>query len=555
MKKAPKDFPEPLNRKKRKLEVLEVAPPPPPKILTKEEIQAQAKRDRQVLNVLKLQIQPIMDQIHKKYKKFRVPVIPQHNFQYLLDEVDPNFVRPDIAQFRPFEYGEDKDGVRGLLESATGKFYYNLDTTTIEERLSNGFYCRPVDFYNDIHTLVKDAKQIGDKDRLLKAQELFTNVEVDLAAFETNPAFADCENIYRRSLQRAKVKEEKLKKRQAEEELTFDPIVRSDLVSNGFGSDDHASGSLILGDIVPGRRPVAHTASGLSNGFSASDGHASNGTSVPSRAGEDTQMGGTDEQGVSQGMQPSHHPSMTSGQSGTRPNTQPSQVSFFQEISHDTPVKDLTNYASTTTSGKKTSDGWSTQATNGISNLNSSSPVERAGDSQLPDTQRNTQTDTSSEEWVHSQAHALARGTLGHTLTSQTPSSGSQNSQIPAVPPFNSGPRMPSSKSHPSFANLLNDSPVEPTSSQASSQKDLILDDSFAEELLNRLVGRSSGCSIEQLEQINRELMETLWKMRGEYNRNLVAGALIKVFNETITDIEEMQKVLNPSQELDSQLE
>lgn len=543
-----------MNRKKRKLEVLEVAPPPPPKIFTKEEIEAQRKRDHQVLNVLKLQIQPIMDQIQKKYRKFRLPVIPPHHIQYLLDEVDPNFVRPDISQFRPYEIGKDKDGASGLIETTSGKFFYNLDTTTIEERLSNGFYARPVDFLHDIQTLVKDAKNSGDRDRTLKAKDLLANVEVDIAGLETNPMLADCENVYRRQLQRTKEREEKLKKRQAEEELTFDPIVRSDIVSNGFGADEQASGPLVLGEIVPGRRPLGHTPSGLSNGFSVSDAHASNGTSVPSRAGDDTQMGGTDEQGGSQAMHPPH-PSMTSGQSGTRPNTQPSQVSFFQEIPHDTPVKDITNYASTTTSGKKTSDGWSTQATNGVSNLNSSSPVERGGDSQLPDTQRNTQTDSSSEEWVHSQAHALARGTLGQTLPSQTPSSGSQNSQVPAVPPFNAGPRMPSSKSHPSFANLLNDSPVEPTSSQASSQKDLILDDFFVEDLLKRLVDRSSGCSIEQLEQINRELMETLWKMRGEYNRNQVAGALIKVFNETITDIEEMQKVLNPSQDLDSQLE
>jgi hypothetical protein len=66
--------------------------------------------------------------------------------------------------------------------------------------------------------------------------------------------------------------------------------------------------------------------------------------------------------------------------------------------------------------------------------------------------------------------------------------------------------------------------------------------------MLTRLVEGSSGCSIEQLEQINRELMETLWKERGEYNRNLVADKLVHVFNQTITDIEDMQKVLAASQ-------
>jgi len=96
---------------------------------------------------------------------------------------------------------------------------------------------------------------------------------------------------------------------------------------------------------------------------------------------------------------------------------------------------------------------------------------------------------------------------------------------------------------------ILNDSPVEPTSSQSSTQKDVITcDEYFLDQLLKQLTEGSSGCSVEQLEQINRELMETLWEMRGEYNRNRVAAKLGDVFNETITDIEEMQKVLQASQ-------
>jgi len=187
-----------MNRKKRKLDVLEIAPPPPPKEPTKEEIKAQKKRDHQLLNMLKVAIQPIMDQIQRKYRKFRTPVIPQSQIQYLFDELDPNFVRPDIPQFRPFELDTDKDGVPGLRETASGKFFYNLETTTIEERLSNGFYARPKDFVADIRTLAKDAKHIGDKERTLKANELLANVEVDLGAIEANPVFADCENVYQR---------------------------------------------------------------------------------------------------------------------------------------------------------------------------------------------------------------------------------------------------------------------------------------------------------------------------------------------------------------------
>jgi hypothetical protein len=77
----------------------------------------------------------------------------------------------------------------------------------------------------------------------------------------------------------------------------------------------------------------------------------------------------------------------------------------------------------------------------------------------------------------------------------------------------------------------------------------LILDHQWFDDLLTRLTEGSSGLNVEQLEQLNRELMETLWKERGEWNRTKVAYLLTTVFNETVKDIEEMQKVLRASQE------
>ena len=342
VKKAPKDFPEPMNRKKRKLEVLEVAPLPPPKPPTKEEIVALKKRDHQILNLLKIQIQPIMDQINKKYKKFRNPVIPQSSFQYLIDEVDPDFIRADLPMFRPYELDTDKDGIQGLRETASGKFFYNLETTLIEERLSNGYYVRPKDFLFDIRTLMKDAKNIGDKERLLKARELVANVEVDMAGIEIMPAYADCENIYLRQLQRTKEKEAKAKKARAEGEDVFN-LVRSDVDDSGADSPSRPG---VLARLNTGVRPGSlatpfYTPSNLSNGYTADleHPHGQNGNSVPSRAGEDVQMSGTDDHPVSQEMPPPHHRSMISGASNlsnigtTKPNTQISQRSAFQEIS------------------------------------------------------------------------------------------------------------------------------------------------------------------------------------------------------------------------------
>jgi hypothetical protein len=506
-----------------------------------------------------------MDQIHKKYRKFRTPVIQQSQIQYLLDEKDPAFVRPDIPQFRPFELDVDKNGVQCLRETASGKIFYNLDTNMIEERLANGFYARPKDFLADIKSLAKDAKHIGDKDRILKTKELVANVEVDMAGIENNPLFADCENLYQRQLQRTKEKEEKLRRRALEG--PGGELVRSDVYSHGPGSGPHSPVAAInLGKAVPGRRPFTgsfHTPSGLSNGHSNTSGsqaQTTNGSSVPSRiSGDDVQMSGTPDNTQHLLQNSPAYPQHQWPQDITKaPSTVSnratgfnSQRSAFQEISVDMSPSALVNYASTTTSGKKTSQEFSTQATNG-SRPGASSPDGPRYDADMPDTQRDTQiqsTQASDEPWLHSQAHALARGNL-QNLGSQSTTSTSQTPN-PPVPQFNA-PLRPSPSKHArpaGMANLLNDSPVDGSSTQSSSQKEFIFNDVFAADLLSRLTDGSSGCSIEQLEQINRELMVTLWKMRGEWNRNQVIAELVRVFNDVITDIEEMQKVLAPSQE------
>ena len=204
VKQKPADFPDPENRKKRVLEELPVAPQASAQAPTKAETKAIQKRDHQLLNGLKIQLQPIMDQINRKYKKFRQPVISQAQIDYLFAESDPNYVRPDVAeaQVRPFEIVKDKYG-NDVLRDTEGRCFYNLETTTIEERLSNGFYARPKDFLFDIKALARDAKNIGDKERTLKANELLSNVEVDVASIENSTAHIDWEALYRRQRERA----------------------------------------------------------------------------------------------------------------------------------------------------------------------------------------------------------------------------------------------------------------------------------------------------------------------------------------------------------------
>lgn len=395
VKKSPVDFPDPEHRKKRKLETLEIAPPPPPQApipLTKEQMKAQKRKDHQTLNLLKIRIQPIMDQI-KKYKRFRAGAIDESQIRYLFDEDDPNTVTSDLpleqrTAFRPFEKGVDKNGVPGLRESASGKFFYNLEIVTIEKRLSNGYYKRPKDFLADIKRIAKDARVLGDQERALRANELLSNVEVDIGTIEqSDPTLvAECENVYIRELEREKVAAERVRKAQEEQSAMAPPSN----VPHGNTDSSLSSGPVVLGQPLSNgamnpHRPVTPSRpsaiSFMSNGVHAAagsglkEGHGHAVDSHESRASHgddgDTYMTNSDDvdydgrQTANSSFGPSAQPKPPL--SHTAPSQQIRRESGLSSLSQKGPMTpmapgcqpgDYANDASTTqtTSDKKTSD-------------------------------------------------------------------------------------------------------------------------------------------------------------------------------------------------------
>ncbi|TGJ87767.1 hypothetical protein E0Z10_g1021 [Xylaria hypoxylon] len=540
IRRMPKDFPDPLNRKKRQLEELPIAPPPPAKKLTKEEIRNEDVRYRQALNLMKVHLQPIMDQISKKYQKFRHPVILESQYQYLLDEADPNYVRADVvdAPPRPYELAEDSDGYPGLRETTTNKFFYNLDVNIIETRLANGYYWRPYEFLKDVRALKTDAESIGDRARWLKASELLANVEVDVLDVDEKLRNTGIhwERLYETHKKRREEREERARKKKA-----MQSVLDAAHSSASNGGDPLQNGShptslhtttaqfQVIGDLPNGS--VEATASNA----------ATNGTSVPSRsADEDVRMGDADtHSGRPSPMQP---PSQlrrmpprsldTSVMATPGRTTQISQVSAVQSLPPGVSPSALVNDASTTRTSDPSnrSSNVSTQVTNG-----------ELGPETMPDTlpyPGASQITSSDEQWPHSQAAGMLQGYLPQPRFSQ----GSQNQASPTAA---------KSSLAPSMANLLNDaSPDEGSQSQPQSQKiqQVELSDGSADHLLAELTKRTSGCTIEQLEQINRDLMSKLWETRGEHNRMKVFNLITRVFNETMHDILEMQKIFQSSQ-------
>lgn len=531
VRKTPNEFPDPTKRKRRKLIDLPVAPTPPPAPveLSKAQVKAQRKKDRLTLNKLKIHLQPVMDQI-RKYRIFAASPIDDSVIRYLYDEQDPNVLSTDLSEeqrqeqalFRPYEVDADERGVQGLRETASGKFYYNLNTAVLEQRLSNGYYKRPKDFLADIKTLTKDAKTMENQVRTLKANELLTNVDVDMAMLtEANAALmAECEALYEREQERER---ERLRKvAEAKQRGEHVPIIVPNVPPQHMShSTIEGSGPIMLGQEVPGVRPhFPVTPSRLpgpsptSNDWSNTNGtsNQTNGSAAPSKPHDDSEM-------YDASPHESAHPQAFSQQ-----NTQGqrSQKSAYTQLAHGSQLNEYQNSASTTTSGQKTSDrsngssgpySHNTQLSNGTRHgadhpdFSAAPPI--SGGSQLENTQE-----------IHFQSSQDVA---------------SQSSQPMAPPPHRA-----------SIHNLLNSNTPE---EQAQAPGTYVIDDGFTEMLHKELVARSSGLTVEQLEQVNASIMDAIYTTRELWNRNLVVTAVTEAFNGTIKDIEACQKVLQWSQE------
>ena len=583
--RSPLDFPDPENRKPRQLEQLEVAPAPKePEGPSKEQLKAQKKQDRHTLNMLKLQIQPVMDQIRNKYKKFRAPVIEENQIAYLYDEQDPDKLTSNLPQeqlqqqevYRPFELSTDEKNVPGLKETATGKFYYNLEIVTIEKRLSNGYYKRPRDFLADIKRLAKDAKNFGDPDRLLKANEMLANVEVDMQYVETSNStlVAECNNVYNRELER-----EKLVRDKAKETSKDVPFVRPNVPPHvASKTTEQTSGPVMLGELIPGQHPFppftptrpGAAGSNLSNGYVTSGTHPqTNGNSHPDG---DSHMADVQEVGPqiqeAAGFQGVNTPSQGNTQ------TQRSQYSALTRIAPGSQAQDYHNSASTTSSGHKTSDRDRSSGSGPYNNTQSTNGIHRAdhpdfsivqpaqSGSQLPDTQGSlspklwSSFSTNTDNTPPAEMPDFSNSSQSAQHSSQM--SQSQPQTLPQPPPA-----VPAFPRDNSINALLNN--AQPASGPSGTTAPLApsypqhppfqLNTVYLNELHKGLAMRSSGLSVEQLEQVTAALMDTIWRYKTNWNRDMVIGAVQQKFNETIEDIEEVQGIAGPSQEKLSQLE
>ena len=149
-------------------------------------------QDMKLKNVIKIKLSGLMDLFKNRYRKFRKPPIEDSLLVHLFE------TQPIDSNWQP-AYVKDNDMI---LEVATGKRYYNMDLDIVEERLWNGYYSEPKQFLRDIELIYLDAYTTGDRERIIKASEMFANAQMGIEDISQPDLIRACKELRKRDLER-----------------------------------------------------------------------------------------------------------------------------------------------------------------------------------------------------------------------------------------------------------------------------------------------------------------------------------------------------------------
>ncbi|SMN22396.1 similar to Saccharomyces cerevisiae YGR270W YTA7 Protein that localizes to chromatin and has a role in regulation of histone gene expression [Maudiozyma saulgeensis] len=178
-------------------------------------------QDMKLKNVLKIKLSGLMDLFKNRYKRFRKPTVDDSFLVHLFEpSADPNYQPAYVKQ------GDM------ILEIATGKKFFNMDLDIIEERLWNGYYSEPKQFLEDIELIYLDAMTVGDRERVIKASEMFANAQMGIEDISTPELIKECKITRRRDHER-----QQLYAKQLEQEKLTNNV---ETAIEGFGQETNA---------------------------------------------------------------------------------------------------------------------------------------------------------------------------------------------------------------------------------------------------------------------------------------------------------------------------
>jgi SpoVK/Ycf46/Vps4 family AAA+-type ATPase len=450
LKAKPTDYPDYENRPKRKLEALEIAPPPKEHVPTKSELRERELNDKKLKNTLKVKLGPLMDIFKNRYKRFKKPPIDDglliHLFEPPVEGVQHEYVKSDDDM---------------ILEVASGKKYFNIDLDIIEERLWNGFYSEPKQFLHDIEMIHLDAQTSGDRDRGVKASEMYANAQVAIDEIGDAQFLAQCHDLRKRELVKLKeLQQERQQKLQKEIEQQQQQQQQADQVQ-------HENREL---------------------------------NDAPEQAGNHENHEQQQQLQMQAQVEPLNLEALE--ENGNAPEFSPIkdvQAEEVPKVAVDVPA----DTQESTTENISLPNG---SATNGGTDI---SIADKDGDSVMNEVQPPPTSDPNEDE------HSSEKGNSKDEEVFEAP----QREKEYFIPPSPSpGPE-----------------PENP-------DKEIILDTNKMDSFYTRLVDSTKGLTIEQLEQVNSALIDTLWSQRHLWDRNKIIDDLENTLTQVVDSIHAANK-------------
>ncbi|KAH8115640.1 AAA-domain-containing protein [Phellopilus nigrolimitatus] len=205
------------NAKKRVLEELPIAPPLEPRQPSAAELAVQEENDQRILTLLKYRLGPILAELKRKHKRFtkhardEYNLHPENQWDPFLGHAQPAVQAPVNAEIQTNGViVVDGEGglqpnvqVNGIHVQPPEPRLYEVDLESMNADLYKGKYLTPNMFLDEIGKMVYNAevRAYEDRDRLNKAQAMFTAAQVSIQEFD--PGFRlECERMAGRERKR-----------------------------------------------------------------------------------------------------------------------------------------------------------------------------------------------------------------------------------------------------------------------------------------------------------------------------------------------------------------
>ncbi|KAH9928867.1 uncharacterized protein B0H18DRAFT_874349 [Fomitopsis serialis] len=259
VRRPPNQFPDGVQRKKRVLEELPVAPPLEPRQPTAAELAVQEENDQRVITLLRYRLGPILQELKRKFKRFTKRAMEEYNYDFNVVHQEVEVVTTNvkirtngdgIVEMTGEQHTEHVDqpqvnGINGVHEAAAPippippqPPLFDMDLERMHLELYRNRYLTPDDFLDDIRKIVHntEVRIHEDPDRLFRAKAMLTAAEVSINDFD--PSFRlECQRMAARERRRReeyrKNKEKEKEAQEAEAALNAAPGIRRSARQNG----------------------------------------------------------------------------------------------------------------------------------------------------------------------------------------------------------------------------------------------------------------------------------------------------------------------------------